>query len=151
MCENNSKSFGFHLMSYRVSPSAKSPALFHRGHHVLVDASGAGQGRYCMAAVVVFDGVVQTMQSKPCLAGSSVLAERECIEWAFEQWPQATVWNDCIPAIEAVLLEQPALTGALFWPTPRMRKPFHDLAHLLSVKARGLVNAKTWDEIPASV
>lgn len=135
-------------MSYRVAPLAKSPALFQQGHHVLVDASGAGHGRYCMAAVVVLDGVVQTMQSKPCLAESSVLAEEECIDWAFDQWPNATVWNDCTPAIESVLSKTPARVGHLFWPSPRMRKPFHDLAHALSVKARGLVEAKTWSEWP---
>ena len=135
-------------MLYRIAPSRKSPDLFQQGFHVLVDASGAGHGFYCMAAIVVMDGVVQTMQSKPCLAETSVLAEEESIDWAFEQWPLATVWNDCTPAIEAVLSKNPVRAGQLFWPSPRMRKPFHDFAHALSVKARGLKEEKAWLELP---
>lgn len=132
-------------MSFRVADSNRTPEVFNTGRHVLVDASGAGQGRYCMAAVCMENGEVVQLYSKPCEAGSSVLAEQESIEWAFELWPDSLVWNDCIPAIEAVLSEQPALAGHLFWPTPRMRKPFHDLAHSLSVKARDVSAPAQWN------
>lgn len=132
-------------MVFRVAPENRSAALFNTGRHVLVDASGAGQGRYCMAAVCMENGVVQQLYSSPCGACSSVLAEQESIAWAAELWPDAMVWNDCIPAIEATLLRMPALAGQLFWPTPRMRKPFHDMVHALSVKAREISAPKQWD------
>lgn len=131
-------------MPFRVASENRSPAVFNTGRHVLVDASGAGQGRYCMAAVCVENGVVMQMHSRPCDAFTSVLAEQECIEWALRIWPNAVVWNDCIPALEAVLLENPELKGRLFWPTPRMRKPFHDMVHQLSVKARDITAPTQW-------
>jgi hypothetical protein len=131
-------------MPFRVTQENRSAAVFNTGRHVLVDASGAGQGRYCMAAVCLENGVVQLLHSAPCHADSSVLAEQESITWAFTLWPQALVWNDCIPAIEAVLDQQPALAGQLYWPTPRMRKPFHDMVHALSVKAREITEKKQW-------
>lgn len=132
-------------MVFRVALENRHAAVFDSGRHVLVDASGAGQGRYCMAAVCMENGNVVQLHSRPCEAFSSVLAEQEGIEWAASIWPHALVWNDCIPAIESVLSRQPALTGRLFWPTPRMRKPFHDMAHSLSVKARGLSTATQWN------
>ena len=119
--------------------------MFNTGRHVLVDASGAGQGRYCMAAVCMENGEVMQLHSAPCDAYSSVLAEQESIEWAASLWPDALIWNDCIPAIEAVLLYYPALTGHLYWPTPRMRKPFHNMVHSLSVKARNLSAPCQWN------
>lgn len=132
-------------MVFRVAPENRNAMVFNTGKHVLVDASGAGQGRYCMAAVCMENGVVQQLHSAPCHAESSVLAEQESIEWAVQLWPEALVWNDCIPAIEAVLTELPALVGQLYWPTPRMRKPFHDMVHSLSVKARGVGIPARWD------
>ena len=132
------------LMPFRVAPENRSAAVYNTGRHVLVDASGAGQGRYCMAAVCMENGVVQQLHSAPCSACSSVLAEQESITWAAGLWPDALVWNDCIPAIEAVLLYKPALVGHLFWPTPRMRKPFHDMVHSLSVKARDIATPQQW-------
>lgn|GEM_PF-815688 len=137
--------FSIAPMPFRVALENRNVAVFNTGRHVLVDASGAGQGRYCMAAVCMEDGVVVQLHSKPCEAFSSVLAEQESIEWGCEIWPDAWVWNDCIPAIEAVLLETPALLGKLYWPTPRMRKPFHDMVHALSVKARGVSVPEQWD------
>ena len=131
-------------MPFRVSPKDKTPAFFQQGRHVLVDASGAGQGRYVMAAVCMDDGRVLQRLSSPCEAFSSVEAEKECIRWAFQLMPDALVWNDCIPAIEAVLEAQPELTGRLLWPSPRMRKPFHDLAHSLSTLARELTQCRVW-------
>lgn len=132
-------------MSFRVAPENRSAEVFQSGRHVLVDASGAGQGRYCMAAVCMENGVVMQLHSAPCDAYSSVLAEQESIEWAAALWPDALVWNDCIPAIEAVLLCNPAFAGQLYWPTPRMRKPFHDMVHSLSVKAREMTAPCQWD------
>lgn len=131
-------------MVFRVAPENRHAAVFNTNRHVLVDASGAGQGRYCMAAVCMENGEVLHLYSAPCVAFSSVLAEQESIGWALELWPDALVWNDCIPAIEAALLNQPDLAGRIFWPTPRMRKPFHDMAHLLSVKARGFSEPRQW-------
>ncbi|MCR2746529.1 hypothetical protein [Limnobacter parvus] len=131
-------------MPYRVAVENRSVAVFNTGRHVLVDASGAGQGRYCMAAVCMENGKVVQLQSQPCDAYSSVLAEQESIQWALTLWPNALVWNDCIPALEAVLALKPELQGKLFWPTPRMRKPFHDLAHSLSVKARDVATPRQW-------
>lgn len=131
-------------MPFRVALENRSPTVFNTGRHVLVDASGAGQGRYCMAAVCMDNGEVVQLHSRPCAELTSVLAEQECIEWALQLWPMAMVWNDCIPALEAVLLEQPELKGQLFWPTPRMRKPFHDMVHNLSVKARDVSTPKQW-------
>lgn len=131
-------------MPFRVALENRSPAVFNTGRHVLVDASGVGQGRYCMAAVCMENGSVMQMHSRPCDAFTSVLAEQECIEWASDIWPNAFVWNDCIPAIEQVLLEKPALQGWVYWPTPRMRKPFHDLVHQLSVKAREIAEPTQW-------
>lgn len=131
-------------MPFRVALENRSPAVFNTGRHMLVDASGAGQGRYCMAAVCVENGVVMQMHSRPCEASTSVLAEQECIEWASDIWPNALVWNDCIPAIEQVLLEKPALQGWVYWPAPRMRKPFHDMVHSLSVKAREFAAPAQW-------
>ncbi|MDH4396322.1 MAG: hypothetical protein QE278_11620 [Limnobacter sp.] len=131
-------------MAYRVSLEHKTPAFFERGRHVLVDASGAGQGRYVMAAVCVVDGQVVQLFSSPCHAVSSVEAEKECIRWALDVMPNALVWNDCIPAIEAVLKTKPELEGCLFWPSPKMRKPFHDLAHSLSTLARELTQCRVW-------
>lgn len=131
-------------MPFRVALANRSAAVFNTGRHVLVDASGAGQGRYCMAAVCVENGEVLRLHSKPCKADSSVLAEDESIEWALALWPDALVWNDCIPAIEAVLSRQPGLAGQLYWPTPRMRKPFHDMVHSLSVKARDTAMPRQW-------
>lgn len=131
-------------MHFRVPQEWKTPTFFERGTHVLVDASGAGQGRYVMAAVCVQDGIVTQLLSSPCKAYSSVLAERECIEWAFGLLPQALVWNDCIPAIEAELVLHPDWTGRLMWPSPKMRKPLHDLAHRLSTLARELTQDKAW-------
>ncbi|EDM82962.1 hypothetical protein [Limnobacter sp. MED105] len=133
------------FMVFRVAVENRTTAVFGTGRHVLVDASGAGQGRYCMAAVCMENGEVVQLHSKPCEAFSSVLAEQESIEWAFTLWPHALVWNDCIPAIEAVLDQQPALAGQLYWPTPRMRKPFHDMVHSLSVKARGVAIPAQWN------
>ncbi|HEX4856399.1 MAG TPA: hypothetical protein VFV28_06265 [Limnobacter sp.] len=131
-------------MPFRVADELRTPEVFNTGMHVLVDASGAGQGSYCMAAVIVESGIVLKLLSSPCKAKSSVLAEQECIEWAFSLWPAALVWNDCIPAIEAVLALNGSAKGRLFWPTPRMRKPFHDLVHQLSVSARGLNVESEW-------
>jgi hypothetical protein len=131
-------------MPFRVAVENRSPAVFNTGRHVLVDASGAGQGRYCMAAVCMENGEVIQLLSKPCESFTSVLAEQECIEWASRIWPNAVVWNDCIPAIEQVLLEKPALQGRVYWPTPRMRKPFHDMVHSLSVKARNSAEPTQW-------
>lgn len=131
-------------MPYRVAERDRSPAVFSTGRHVLVDASGAGQGNYCMAAVCVSAGEVKLLYSAPCVATTSVLAEQESLLWALSLWPNAMVWNDCIPALEAVLAKQPGLAGTLFWPTPRMRKPLHDLAHALSVKARNLQSPREW-------
>ncbi len=132
-------------MVFRVAVENRNAAVFSTGRHVLVDASGAGQGRYCMAAVCIENGEVAQLHSKPCEAFSSVQAEQESIEWAFSLWPHALVWNDCIPAIESVLNQQPALAGQLYWPTPRMRKPFHDMVHSLSVRARGVTIPAQWD------
>ena len=137
-------------MTFRVADSDRRPELFNTGRHVLVDASGAGQGRYCMAAVCIENGEVVHLCSRPCEAYSSVLAEQESIEWALKIWPNALVWNDCIPAIEAALTRQPGLTGQLFWPTPRMRKPFYDMAHSLSVKAREEPTPRQWALIELS-
>lgn len=131
-------------MPFRVALENRNVAVFNAGRHVLVDASGAGQGRYCMAAVCMEGGVVVQLHSKPCEAFSSVLAEQESIEWGCEIWPDALVWNDCIPAIEAVLARRPGLAGQLYWPTPRMRKPFHDMVHSLSVKARDVFTPRQW-------
>lgn len=131
-------------MSFRVASENRSAAVFNTGRHVLVDASGAGPGRYCMAAVCMENGNVVQLHSKPCDAYSSVLAEQESIEWGLALWPSALVWNDCIPAIEAVLVLHPELQGKLFWPPPRMRKPFHDMAHSLSVKAREVPAPRQW-------
>ena len=131
-------------MPFRVTPENRNAAMFSTGRHVLVDASGAGQGRYCMAAVCLENGLVQQLHSKPCAAFSSVLAEQESIEWAFTLWPHALVWNDCIPAIEAVLFGKPELIGQLYWPTPRMRKPLHDMVHSLSVRARNISIEGRW-------
>lgn len=131
-------------MPFRVSPENRSAAVFQTGRHVLVDASGAGQGRYCMAAVCIENGEVVQLHSAPCGACSSVLAEQESIKWASVLWPNALVWNDCIPAIEAVLARQTAFAGQLFWPTPRMRKPFHDMVHALSVRARNVTTPEQW-------
>lgn len=131
-------------MPFRVTLENRSAAVFNTGRHVLVDASGAGQGRYCMAAVCMENGAVVELHSQPCYAFSSVLAEQESIEWAATLWPGSLVWNDCIPAIEAVLTRQPGLLGRLYWPTPRMRKPFHDMAHNLSVKARDISTYRQW-------
>jgi hypothetical protein len=131
-------------MPFRVSPEDKTPAYFERGQHVLVDASGAGQGRYVMAAVCVDNGQITQLLSSPCIAVSSVEAEKECIDWALGLMPKALVWNDCIPAIEAVLKLQPELTGCLLWPPPKMRKPFHDMAHHLSILARELTCPRVW-------
>lgn len=131
-------------MPFRVTSENRSVAVFNTGRHVLVDASGAGQGRFCMAAVCMENGNVVQLHSKPCDAHSSVLAEQESIEWALALWPNARVWNDCIPAIEAALVLKPELQGQLFWPTPRMRKPFHDMAHSLSVKAREVPAPRQW-------
>jgi len=136
--------FGAALMPFRVAQENRSAAVFNTGRHVLADASGAGQGRYCMAAVCMENGEVVQLHSAPCGACSSVLAEQECIEWAARLWPGSTVWNDCIPAIEAVLAQQPEMTGQLYWPTPRMRKPFHDMVHSLSVKARDMASPARW-------
>lgn len=136
--------FGASLMPFRVAQADRTPAVFQSGRHVLVDASGAGQGRYCMAAVCMENGSVAQLHSRPCEAFTSVLAEQECIEWASDIWPNAVVWNDCIPAIEQVLLERPALQGRVYWPTPRMRKPFHDMVHSLSVKAREFAAPAQW-------
>lgn len=139
-------------MPFRVSPKDKTPAFFQQGRHVLVDASGAGSGRYVMAAVCMNNGQVQQRLSSPCEAFSSVEAEKECIHWAFELMPDALVWNDCIPAIEAVLKAKPELSGRLLWPSPKMRSPFHDLAHRLSILARELTCQRTWtsDELDQS-
>lgn len=131
-------------MPFRIPRENRNPAFFEQGEHVLVDASGAGQGQYVMAAVCVQDGKVTRLLSAPCKAYSSVLAERECIEWAFGLLPQAMVWNDCIPAIEAELVQHPDWMGRLLWPSPKMRKPFHDLAHRLSILARELTHHKVW-------
>jgi hypothetical protein len=131
-------------MPFRVAQENRSAAVFNTGRHVLVDASGAGQGRYCMAAVCMENGEIVQLHSEPCSACSSVLAEQECIEWAAMLWPNAVVWNDCIPAIEAVLLSKPEFIGRLYWPPPRMRKPFHDMVHALSVKARGISVPSQW-------
>lgn len=135
---------GAALMPFRVALENRSSAVFDTGRHVLVDASGAGQGRYCMAAVCMENGKVLELHSKPCEAYSSVLAEQESIEWALGLWPDAVAWNDCIPAIEALLDLTTDLQGKLFWPTPRMRKPFHDMAHSLSVRARAESAPKRW-------
>lgn len=132
-------------MVFRVAPENRTAAVFYVGRHVLVDASGAGQGRYCMAAVCMENGEVLHLYSAPCEASSSVLAELEAIEWAVRLWPNAMVWNDCIPAIEELLSQQPALAGRLFWPTPRMRKPFHDMVHSLSVRARSVAAPVQWN------
>lgn len=118
--------------------------MFNTGRHVLVDASGAGPGRYCMAAVCMEEGQVLHLLSSPCKADSSVLAEVECIEWALQLWPGSWIWNDCIPAIEAVLQTHVSSQGRLFWPTPRMRRPFHDLVHQLSVQARPFTEPRQW-------
>lgn len=131
-------------MPFRVALENRNSATFNTGRHVLVDASGAGQGRYCMAAVCMENGEVMQLHSKPCEAYSSVLAEQECIEWAFHIWSNALIWNDCIPAIEAALVMYPELQGRLFWPSPRMRKPFHDMVHSLSVKARDVFTHRQW-------
>lgn len=131
-------------MVFRVALENRHAGVFNTGRHVLVDASGAGQGRYCMAAVCMEEGEVVRLYSAPCVAFSSVLAEQESIRWALGLWPDALVWNDCIPAIEAALLDQPDLAGRIFWPTPRMRKPFHDMAHSLSVRARGESIPQKW-------
>ena len=141
---------GVVFMVFRVAPENRTAAVFYVGRHVLVDASGAGQGRYCMAAVCMENGSVAQLHSKPCEAFTSVLAEQECIEWASDIWPNAVVWNDCIPAIEQVLLERPALQGRVYWPTPRMRKPFHDMVHSLSVKAREEPTPRQWALIELS-
>ena len=135
---------GASLMPFRVAQADRTPAVFQSGRHVLVDASGAGQGRYCMAAVCMENGSVAQLHSKPCEAITSVLAEQESIEWASVIWPNALVWNDCIPAIEQVLLEKPTLQGWVYWPTPRMRKPFHDMVHNLSVMAREFAAPAQW-------
>ena len=132
-------------MVFRVAPENRTAAVFNVGRHVLVDASGAGQGRYCMAAVCMENGAVVQLHSGPCESFSSVLAEQECIAWAAGLWPEALIWNDCIPAIEAVLAEQPDLAGRIFWPTPRMRKPFHDMVHSLSVRARSVAIPVQWN------
>lgn len=97
-----------------------------------------------MAAVCLENGEVVQLHSKPCEAYSSVLAEQESIVWAAGLWPDALVWNDCIPAIEAVLAHQPGLVGQIYWPTPRMRKPFHDMVHSLSVRARDISEQRQW-------
>lgn len=131
-------------MPYRVSLEHKTPTFLERGRHVLVDASGAGQGRYVMAAVCVVEGQIIQLLSSPCKAVSSVEAEKECIEWAFELLPQALVWNDCIPAIEAVLGRYPQQIGQLFWPSPKMRRPFHDMVHRLSILAREQNQFRIW-------
>lgn len=135
---------GNSLMPFRVASENRSSLTFNSGRHVLVDASGAGQGRYCMAAVCMENGSVLELHSKPCEAYSSVLAEQESIEWAIGLWPDAVMWNDCIPAIEAALDLTPELHGKLFWPPPRMRKPFHDMAHSLSVRARAESAPERW-------
>ncbi len=132
-------------MEFRVAPENRTAAVFNVGRHVLVDASGAGQGHYCMAAVCLENGEVIELHSRPCEAFSSVLAEQESIQWAVCLWPNAMVWNDCVPAIEALLSQQPALAGRLFWPTPRMRKPFHDMVHSLSVRARSVATPAQWN------
>ena len=131
-------------MPFRVPSQHKTPAFFEQGAHVLVDASGAGQGRYVMAAVGLQDGEVTQRLSSPCKAFSSVEAEMESIEWAFELMPKALVWNDCIPAIEAKLKQHPEWVGRLLWPSPKMRKPFHDMAHQLSILAREQTQLKVW-------
>lgn len=132
-------------MSFRIPVEKRRADTFHAGHHVLVDASGAGAGRYVMAAVVLKDGVVERIWSQPSEALSSVEAELECIRRALRAYPQAWVWNDCTPAIERMLAMDTSVSGRLFWPSPRMRKPFHDLVHWVSTRARDLSTPQSWE------
>lgn len=139
--------------SYRVPDAFRQAALFAFGQHVIVDASGASHGRYVMAAVCVVDGRVTHLFTAPCEAQTSVLAECECIDWAMRLRPNFTVWNDCTPAIECMLVQKPMLQGKLYWPSPRMRNPFHDLTHAMSVLARDLNEPRQWqtDELPEAL
>lgn len=143
----------FQPQSYRVTEALRHADVFSSGQHVIVDASGAVHGRYVMAAVCVDDGRVVDLLTAPCGAETSVLAECECIRWALRLRPDHTVWNDCTPAIECMLVQEPTLLGKLYWPSPRMRKPFHDLTHALSVLARDLHEPHQWqtDELPAAL
>lgn len=109
---------------------------FLSGHHVLVDASGAGGGRYVMALLELSEGQVLQELMKPCVSTNSVDAEVECIEWALRLKPQATIWNDCTPALDRMLKKRPELASQLLWPSPKMRAPFHNRVHALSVLAR---------------